>query len=113
MCRLNRYYVARCGRDGWVALVVGCQLGFQLGYPATPDTRGIRSKGSPASIPQAMIRSANGDLRSDGTLPELGWPSSRRAALVTGIYVDRAVAEGLDHPVWVTGVAGIDWVWSP
>jgi hypothetical protein len=54
-----------------------------------------------------VIRSANGDLRSDGTLPEFGWSLSRRAALVTGTYADHAVTEGPDQPVWVTGVAGI------
>ena len=97
-----------------MTVVVGCQLGFQLGYPATPDTHGIRSKGVSCScgtsIPQEVIRSANGSLRSDGTLPELGWSLSRRSALVTGIYTDRAVEEDRITPVWVTGVAGIHWV---
>jgi hypothetical protein len=45
-----------------------------------------------------------------GRLPEFGWSLSRRAALVTGIYADRPVTEGRDHPVWVTGAAGIDRV---
>ena len=43
-----------------MAVVVGCQIGFQLGYPATLDTRGIRSRGSPTPAARPYRRPCSG-----------------------------------------------------